>query len=232
MKPIHATTWMWLLAAAGPALAQSSSLYVTTQPGPIVKVKGRSVNAQLQEVSYHVVTMPEPRLFAVHDLITIIIREQSTTTSEATLDTQKETQLDGKIQAFPTFNLRDILEGRLRPGDPADFPAVKVGTKNEFKGEGEYERRDTMTTRLTARVVDIKPNGTMTLEARTHVQNDDEKLTIAVTGQIRPEDVTADNTVLSTQVFDLRVAKVHEGELRKTSKKGLLTKILDTIFNF
>ena len=44
--------------------------------------------------------------------------------------------------------------------------------------------------------------------------------------------MTIANTVLSTQMFDLRVAKTHEGEIRKAQKKGLFTKILDTIFNF
>jgi flagellar L-ring protein precursor FlgH len=81
-------------------------------------------------------------------------------------------------------------------------------------------------------VVDVKPNGTLALEARKHIENDDEKLTISLTGFCRPEDVAADNTVLSTQMFDLRVNKQHQGEVRNAQKKGLLTKLLDFVFNF
>lgn len=223
---------LWLAAAVSASMAQTSSLYITTQPGPVTKIKGKAVNIPLQEASYHSVGLPEPRVFAVHDFVTIIIREQSTASLDSSLDTKKENKLDGKITAFPAFKLLDILQGRLTPGDPADMPAVGVDVKNEFKGDGKYTRKDEMTTRLTGQIVDIKPNGTMTIEARTSVQHDDEKLVIGVTGMLRPEDVTADNTVLSTQMYDLRVTKINEGELRSSSKKGILTRILDTIFNF
>jgi flagellar basal body L-ring protein FlgH len=72
----------------------------------------------------------------------------------------------------------------------------------------------------------------LSLEARKFIKNDKEALTIKLTGYCRAEDVSADNTVLSTQMFDLRVIKEHEGELRKATKKGILTKALDLLFNF
>jgi len=80
--------------------------------------------------------------------------------------------------------------------------------------------------------MDVKPNGTLSLEARTQVKNDDEDMTITVTGYCRAEDVAADNTVLSTQMYDLRVNKQHAGEVRKASKKGVITKVLEFLFNF
>ena len=89
-----------------------------------------------------------------------------------------------------------------------------------------------MTTRLTGQIIDIKPNGLLVVEAHTHIQNDDEIQDIKVTGTWREEDVAIDNTVLSTQGYGVRIEKVHEGELRKASKKGLFTKILDTLFAF
>ena len=89
-----------------------------------------------------------------------------------------------------------------------------------------------MTTRLTAKVVDVKPNGLLALEARTQISNDEEIQTISVTGYCQPADVTIANTVLSTQIYDLRVKKVNEGEVRDASKKGFLTKLFEAIFAF
>ena len=230
-----------LLVLTGFAHAQSSSLYVQEpprSPAPVrpanrVERPGPPVNPYLQRMSYTSVAAPEPRRFAVQDLITVIIREQSISTSESTLETQKDTQFNGGVDAFPHFSASDLLNLRLRNSDsPENLPQVDVGMNQEFEGEGEYERRDTMTTRLTARVIDVKPNGTLTLEARTHIRNDDEAQTITVTGYCQPQDVTIDNTVLSTQVFDLRVSKTNEGELRDATNKGILTTILETIFNF
>jgi flagellar L-ring protein precursor FlgH len=222
-----------LMTAAGSVLGQSSSLYTAPPPPPLpTDIRGRTLNAALEQGSYLAVGLPEPRKFAIHDLITIIIREQSSATSEATLDTDKKTSAKGGINAFPSLQLKDLIEGQLPGGDLTNPPEVDVQFQNKFEGEGEYERKDSLTTRLTARVIDVKPNGTLVLEARTMIQNDKEKLDIAVTGQCRAEDVTPDNAVLSTQLYDLRIDKKHSGELRSTTSKGILTRLLDLVFNF
>jgi len=225
-----------VLAVSGSvAWGQSSSLYLT-DPTPPARQKNMIHNPVLEKSSYAAVLPLPPREFAVQDLVTIVIREQSSATLESNLETEKELTLRGETTRFPSVNLLNLLQGELNPsnrdGDANNFPGVDVSVTNDFEGEGDYERRDTMTTRLTARVVDIKPNGTLALEARTNIQNDEEKLTINVTGYARPDDIAADNTVLSTQMYDLRVKKQHEGEVRNANKKGILTKILDTIFNF
>ena len=212
-------------------MTQGRPLYVAPQ-----RVNGLMINPELAASSYTSVVPPEPRRFAVHDLVTIIIREQSSASSEATLETERDLELEGAIEAFPHLNLGDLLAFKKlvasRRGADEPFPAVDLGGSSSFSGEGEYERTDSLTTRLTARIIDVKPNGTLTFEARTFIQNDDEELTISVTGTCRAEDVALDNSVLSTQVFDLRVVKGHEGEMRKASKKGFLTKLFETIFNF
>lgn len=222
----------WVLVFASVASAQSSSLYLAEPAPPNIK-DGKLVNTQLQAVSYVATILPKPRQFSVHDLVTIIVRESSTTSSESTLETEKGSEYSGEISEFPNLNLRDLLRLKVRPNNLSD-DAPKLGVKfeSEFEGEGEYERRDEVILRVTARVVDVKPNGTISLEARKFIRNDDETQTVKMTGYCRAEDVAPDNTVLSTQMYDLRLEKTHEGELRKTSKKGVLTKVFDAIFNF
>ncbi len=211
--------------------AHSSSLYLMPTQGPVRNEQGQIVNPYMQRASYAAVSLPEPRHFAVHDLVTIIVREASSATVEGELETEKEVTVDGEVSSF--IDLMQLLETRVQPADLGlGNPSVGVDFNREFQGEGDYARRDEVITRLTARVIDVKPNGTLALEARTAIDNDDEQMTIKVTGYCRAEDVTAANTILSTQMYDLRVNKQHEGEVRKASKKGLLTKVLDVLFNF
>ena len=40
-------------------------------------------------------------------------------------------------------------------------------------------------------------------------------------------DISADNTILSSQLADLFVEKQHEGYLKKAAEKGPLTKLFD-----
>ncbi len=172
----------------------------------------------------------ETRQFQVQDLVTIIVKENNQTTLESSIETEKESKLDGKVSAIPKLQLKDILNGQFNA--TSSGPDLGVSTKKEFKGEGDYERREAMSTRLTARIVEILPNGLLKLEATKFIKNDDEVTEITVTGTVSPTTITAANTVLSTEMAGLRVVKSNSGELRKVNKKGLIPNVLETIFNF
>ncbi|MHC4416529.1 MAG: flagellar basal body L-ring protein FlgH [Planctomycetota bacterium] len=190
---------------------------------------------ELQAVSMFAVAEPETRPFQKHDLIQIVVRETSLAKSSQELETEKEAKLEGEITAWPTFQLDELYDLIIKAGretDAADLPKLDAQFKKEFTGDGEYERRDDFTARLTAEVIEVLPNGNLVLESRTRIKTDEEESTLKVTGICRQEDVTLANTILSNQLHDLRIEKIHHGELKKTNEKGLITKILDAIFAF
>ena len=84
----------------------------------------------------------------------------------------------------------------------------------------------------TREVVDVKPNGTLVIQARKTIKADDEEQQFVLTGTCRVEDVVADNTVLSTQMYDLRVEKNTKGAVRGATKRSWLGEILDAISPF
>jgi flagellar L-ring protein precursor FlgH len=170
------------------------------------------------------VRIPEPRRFAVHDLITVIVRESSENDSKAKLNTEKETKLEGGVSEWPDFlNALDLS---------AKKPKAAVDFKKEFESDGAFKRSDTFTTRVTARIIDVKPNGLLVLEARRQIRTDKETVSMILTGTCRPQDVAGDNTVQSTVLADLQLIKEHEGELRNTTRKGVLTQVLEGLFAF
>lgn len=220
------------------SFAVSSSLYVNqpaTGPAPLVDSRGEvsPLSPSIARVSFTAVPIPKPRKYAVDDLVTIIIQESQQTSFNAKLDTEKKNNVQAAITDFPNLRLDKLLQFQLSPSAMSSGP-VKLGVNydGKFNGTGDYQRQSTMTGRITARVIDVKPNGTLVLEARKNLKSDDETLQMVLTGTCRAQDVTADNTVLSTQLYDLNLTKKHTGELRSATKKGLLSKLLDLIFNF
>lgn len=176
---------------------------------------------------------PAPREFAVHDLITIVIRESTQADSSARLETEKEATFEHKLSAFPDLQLKRLLDFQLAGSTSLTNPVeVDLEMNNEWSGQGKYRREDSVSGRITARILDVKPNGLLVLEARKFVRNDKEELDMVLTGTCRAEDVQIDNTVLSSQLYDLRLDKQHKGELRKTTKKGVITRALEALFNF
>jgi flagellar L-ring protein precursor FlgH len=220
-----------------PVAGQSSSLYVQQAPAPAPQAKPDGtvdrLSPRIASVSYAAVRMPEPKRFAINDLISIIIRESSTNDSSSSLETNKETTLDGEISSFPNLNLKDLLNFQLTPSEmKKGSPKVGIDMSKEFEGDGKAMRRDSVSDRVTARIIDVKPNGNLVLEARKFVRTDKEELQLVLSGTCRSTDVSADNAVLSTQLFDLHLDKQSKGELRDAAKKGLLTKFFEGLFAF
>jgi len=187
---------------------------------------------RLHGLSWFTVPEPAPISYRRHDLVQIVIRETSTARSDQSLDTSKEYDLQGDIKAFPQLTINDILDGILKASANDSPPKLDFSLDNECTGEGQYSRKDDLSARVTAEIIEILPNGNLVLEARTHIQTDKEISTIMLSGVCDPEFISRAGTIQSYELFDLRVIKVHEGELRNSARKGLITRVLDTIFSF
>ncbi len=250
MKHVATLTLATLCSAA--AWGQSSSLYVNDQASivddPFSTVvfddqtgefgvrsnqQEGSLSPAIKQVSFTAVTLPEPRTYQVNDIVTIIVRESTTAAIDASMSTKKDATWKAELAEFPDLNLADILKLDLKPMTfPDGTPKLDIKSNSKFDGEGDYGHKTEMTARLAARVLDVKPNGLLVLEARKFVENDDETMTMIVTGTCSVDEIAIDKTVLSSSLYDLHISKQHTGELRKSSKKGLLTKVIDFVFNF
>jgi flagellar L-ring protein precursor FlgH len=174
---------------------------------------------------------PEPREFMKNDLVTIIVRESFESEMDSEKSTEKTSDLSGGITQFPRLTLKDLLDLQI-PQGTAGPALVELGFERSYEGEGEYERTESMTGRVRARIIDIKPNGMLVLEARRTIINDGEQSVLVATGNCMPEDITADNSILSTQLENLFIDKQHSGDLRDSGEKGWLTKLFDAVFDF
>ena len=195
-----------------------------TAPGaqPLQDITKSAVRAY----SPFAVPEPEPKLVKKHDLITIIVREESEATSTGTSDLKRESTLDAEATDMVRF---DLANAALVPaiGAGGVTPKINMTGNRTFKGEGTAKRTDSFVTRIQAEVIDVKPNGTLVLQARKKIKNDEEEQTFVCAGICRVEDITPDNSVLSTQLFDLEVSKQSKGQVRNSTKTGVLHKLLD-----
>jgi flagellar L-ring protein precursor FlgH len=186
--------------------------------------------SSLESISFFHVPPPEPRTIVKHDLVTIIIREESQFKSDAKADMSREAAINARLQEFVRINLANwAIEGG-GIGTPA--PSIRANGSREFQGDGKIDRKDSFIARIQAEVLDVKPNGTLVLQARKRIRTDDEEQTIVLSGICRAEDVTADNSVLSTQLFDLELNKSTRGPVRDSTKRGVAHRFLDWLNPF
>jgi flagellar L-ring protein precursor FlgH len=186
--------------------------------------------AKIMNVSFFAVPEPGPRVLKKHDLVTIIVREESESKSEATTDLKKDAALEAKLEEWIKLNIHNLeIEGGAIGPNP---PSVKASGKRNFKGEATVDRTDSLLLRVTAEVIDVKPNGTVVLQARQRIKTDEEEQEFTLSGIARAEDVTPDNTILSTQLFDKELIKKHKGAVKDTAQRGWIPKLLDLINPF
>jgi flagellar L-ring protein precursor FlgH len=195
----------------------------TQQQGPA------SAQGTLANVSFLAVPDPKPKIVKKHDIVTLIIREESEYSSEGTTDLKKQADLNAAIEQFIRINAKNFA---IENSIAGTAPSISINGQRNFKGEATVDRTDSYTQRVGAEVVDVKPNGTLVVQAMKTIQTDEEEQTVILSGVCRAEDITADNTVLSTQLHDLTVRKTHTGAVRDTTKRGWIPRLLDVLNPF
>ncbi len=250
-------TLVLLATTAGPATAQGNSLLgggqrtgqprqvPTTQPathptaltGTVMAARVISQeqrpepkpNSTLLNVSPFAVHMPDPEVIGVNDLITIIIRESKKATSDSKMESKKDWKFEAELKKW--VRLSDD-HGIVPAIFSAGNPAAEFELKNDYGGDGKYDRKDELTTRVTARVIDVKPNGNIVLESTKSIMIDEEGYVITLVGECRGRDVTPENTVLSTQIAEPEISVQHSGALRDATRRGWLMRTFDFLRPF
>jgi len=229
----------------GPALGQTTSLRArcaSTQPSfstgetpvphgrPVPQASGREApayegNRTLEKHSLIAVAVTPPKTFKVHDLITVIVRQQRKFESDADQDSKRKFELQSELDAFLKFTGGGVGAAEFRRGKPN----VDYKYDSKVTNEAGKNREDKLTTRITAEIIDVKPNGNLVLQATAELRFDEEKNRMTLTGTCRQTDVTPDNTVLSTQLADLMIKDENAGAVKDGSSRGWLTRTLDLL---
>jgi flagellar L-ring protein precursor FlgH len=170
----------------------------------------------------------EPQPVELHDLVTVVIKEESVVISEG--------QMDRKKKAYGDLILKNwiLFKGFSMVPDPqsAGEPHVRGEVDNKMRSEAQLETRDSIKFRIACSVVDIRPNGNLIIEGRRAIRSNDEVWEYSLTGEIRAKDVMPNNTVLSENVANMRLFKREAGHVRDGYRRGWLLKWLDKVQPF
>ncbi|MFH1144589.1 MAG: flagellar basal body L-ring protein FlgH [Candidatus Eisenbacteria bacterium] len=153
----------------------------------------------------------------IGDVVTVIIIEDASATNQSQLKTSKEDEVDlegsgvGKLDFIPLF------------GAEFDY-------KKEHQGRGQTSLSGQMSARVTATVVDVLPDGNLVVEGSRTVKINEDTDQITLRGVVRPEDIRADNTVLSTYLAEAQISYSGSGPGKNPSRQGLIAKIFDLLF--
>ncbi len=172
----------------------------------------------------------------VGDIVLVKMVEQTKAKHKSDITATKTASTNFGVGAlFGSQNASFIGPGSLGNNLTAAVgPGAAMGTtsNSSLTTTGETKNENYVTTVLAVRVLNVMPNGLLQLEGAREVKVNAETQYMVVTGMTRATDVAADNSVLSTQVADLRVEYFGKGTLSDKMKSGWFTRLMDNFWPF
>ena len=109
---------------------------------------------------------------------------------------------------------------------------INASVDSSYKGSGSTSRAENLKATMTARVIDVLPNGNMLIEGRRNIKVNNEDQEIILEGTVRPRDIGADNVVNSIYIADARISYSGRGIISDRQSPGWLMNIVDKLWPF
>ncbi|HID10817.1 MAG TPA: flagellar basal body L-ring protein FlgH [Candidatus Latescibacteria bacterium] len=154
----------------------------------------------------------------IGDVLTVLIVEQSSASSE--------TKSSAKKSGGHSFS---TTAGQ---GPLSFIPLMGASEKHsvEHQGDASVFRKGELKARVTVRVVGNTENGDLVVRGVRKVEVNGDREEIVITGVVRPEDISSDNTVYSYQIADLRISYKGKGPYYRGQRMGILGWLLGWLF--
>lgn len=202
---------------------------VDTYPEPAVRTEG----SLYSEDSVNLFADAKAR--RVGDIVTINIVENSRAAKNASTNTGRSNSIQAETNALlgyedPT-NI-PLIGGVFSSLNYRPNVGVDASFQSSFSGSGSTSRNENMNARMSARIIQVLPNGNLVLRGSQEILVNNERQYITVQGVVRPNDITADNTVLSSYIADARIDYSGQGDLSRKQREGWLSRFFDSVWPF
>jgi len=167
----------------------------------------------------------DKKALRVGDIITVRIIESAQASNTADTDLSRTSSANASLSAF--FGKKKFLN-LFKVGDDL----LTTSSENSHKGAGSTTRSGELTAVMTAMVREVLPNGNLVVRGTREVLVNHEQQFITLTGIVRPQDVSRDNIVLSTQLADANITIGGLGVVADKQRSGWGTWIFDLIWPF
>jgi flagellar L-ring protein precursor FlgH len=137
----------------------------------------------------------------VHDPIAIVVSESLAASTDGTVKNSRASNASSQVSS---------LFGKLSAGNALNN-LVNQTSASGLNAQGESVTNSSLSTTLGGEVVDVLPNGMLVVQAVRQLTFNQQTQLIKMRGLVRPEDVDAQNRVLSTAITSLEVEVVGKG---------------------
>lgn len=226
MKRLIAIMALASLAAAAGCASNAGSIApeFAPPPPPRLTYEQPRPSAGSLFVANNVDMVSDLRAHKVGDLITVEVVENAQATKTNDTKAERNSEFDAGIT-----NLLGYQGDLTKDGST---PAITASFQNTSDAKAELTRKDTMTASIGCLVIEVLPGGNMLIQGSREVYVNGENQQITLQGIVRPSDVSAYNSVQSTQLANAKIYYSGRGILTDKQSPGWLARLMDHIWPF
>ncbi|MGN6118637.1 MAG: flagellar basal body L-ring protein FlgH [Rhodanobacter sp.] len=160
----------------------------------------------------------DARAHRVGDILTIVLVESTQASKKASTSTSKKDKAD---VAAPTIMGKDLTIN----GNPL---SVGLDSERNFDGSGSSSQSNQLTGQITVTVAQRLSNGNLIVRGEKWLTINQGQELVRISGIVRPQDISPDNSVPSTRVADARISYTGRGTLADANTRGWLSRFFNS----
>lgn len=247
----HTIRYLTCILVAGTVLSGCNTLQRLADVG--AEPKMTTIQNPLHKQGYRPVSMPMPAPVTAHrepnslwrpgsraffkdlratrvgDLLTVVIQIDD----KGELDNNSVRSRDNTegadapaILGYET-SLSKILPDAIDPGN-----LLELSSNSNSNGDSSIDREEEIDLELAAVVTQVLPNGNLVILGRQETRVNFEVRELQITGVIRPEDITSQNTISYEKIAEARLAYGGRGFMSDVQQPRYGQQIIDILFPF
>jgi len=155
----------------------------------------------------------------VGDVLSVVLAERTNARKSANASSSKQSSAQV---------LDPILFGRPVTSDGIPILNTDIEATRGFDGKGNAAQSNLLEGVITVTVAEVLPNGNLVVQGEKWTRLNQGEEYLRLRGIVRPVDIRADNTVLSSQIGDAQIAYGGTGTLAHSSSPGWLSRFFNS----
>ena len=169
------------------------------------------------------------RAMQTGDILTVAIEIDET--AEISNQTDRSRSASEALGIPQLGGLPQRLDEKLPDGASAS-ELVSINSNSSSSGDGSVKRNEKLTLRVAATVVDVLPNGVLSISGSQELRVNFELRELLVTGYVRPEDISRQNEITYDKIASARVSYGGRGQITDVQQPRIGQQVLDAVLPF
>ncbi|MDH3763682.1 MAG: flagellar basal body L-ring protein FlgH [Gammaproteobacteria bacterium] len=177
-------------------------------------------NGSIFQAGRSVRLFEDNKAYRIGDVLSVTLSESTNASKSAETSTSKEDEIDLSALAIlgstgPTINGNNVFSN-------------DINGERDFSGSGDSAQSNSLNGEIAVTVTDILPSGNLVVRGEKIIGLNQGSEFIRISGLVRPQDVSSENTVMSRKIANARIYYGGGGVVAESNSRGWLARFFDS----